>query len=274
MIAKPLTQLLRKNQFTWSEAAQQAFEQLKQAMATTPVLALPDFQQTFIIETDACDGGIGAVLMQRDQPVAFLSKALTQQHLHLSIYEKEFLALIMAVEKWRQYLQHQEFIIRTDHKSLAYLTEQNLHSVMQKKTMARLMGLQFKVIYKKGKDNVVADALSRMHHLFAIQAVSSVQPEWIQELLNSYGTDSTAQQLFTELAVHSPNAQGFSLHKGLIRYKGKVWVAQNAALQTKLIHALHSSAIGGHSGINATYFRLKKLFHWKGLKQDVEDYVR
>jgi hypothetical protein len=76
------------------------------------------------------------------------------------------------------------------------------------------------------------------------------------------------------LAVHSPNAQGFSLHKGLIRYKGKVWVAQNAALQTKLIHALHSSAIGGHSGINTTYFRLKKLFHWKGLKQDVEDYVR
>jgi hypothetical protein len=94
MVAKPLTQLLRKNQFTWSE-------ELKQATANTLVLALPDFQQTFIIETDACDGGIGAVLMQRDQPVAFLSKALTQHHQHLSIYEKEFLALIMAVKKWR-----------------------------------------------------------------------------------------------------------------------------------------------------------------------------
>jgi hypothetical protein len=140
--------------------------------------------------------------------------------------------------------------------------------------MAWLMGLQFKVIYKKGKEKVVVDALSRMHHLFAIQAVSSVQPEWIQELLNSYATDSTTQQLFTELAVHSPNAQGFLLNKGLIRYKGKVWVAQNAALQTKLIHALHYCAIGGHLGINATYFRLKKLFHWKGSKQDVEDYVR
>jgi len=71
---------------------------------TTPVLALPNFQEPFIIETDACDGGIGAVLMQREQPVAFLSKALGDKHKHLSIYEKEFLALLMAVQKWRQYL--------------------------------------------------------------------------------------------------------------------------------------------------------------------------
>lgn len=64
------------------------------------------------------------------------------------------------------------------------------------------------------------------------------------------------------------------MDKGLIRYKDKLWVAQNAALQTKLIVSFHSSVIGGHSGINATYFRLKKLFQWKGLKQDVEKFVR
>jgi hypothetical protein len=73
--------------------------------------------------------------------VAFLSKALGPNHQRLSIYEKEFLALIMAVERWRPYLQGHEFIIRTDHKSLAYLNEQNLHSNMQRKAMTRLMGL-------------------------------------------------------------------------------------------------------------------------------------
>lgn len=206
------------------------------------------------------------MLMQREQPIAFLSKGLTQQHKHLSIYEKEFLAPIMAVEKWRQYLQHKEFIIRTDHKVLAYLTEQNLHSDMQRKAMARLMGLQFKIVYKQGKANVVVDALSRMHHLFALQAVSAAEPVWIQELLNYYATDPRAQQLLTELAVQSPNEQGFSLDKGLIRFKEKLWVAQNSALQTKLIIAFRSSAIGGHSGVNTTYFKMKQLFHWKGLK--------
>jgi len=93
------------------------------------------------VETDACADGIGAVLMQKGQPIAFLSKALGEKHKHLSIYEKEFLALIMAVERWRHYLQRQEFIILTDHKSLAYLQEQNLYSDMQRKAMTRLMGL-------------------------------------------------------------------------------------------------------------------------------------
>ena len=89
----------------------------------------------------------------------------------------------MAVEKWRQYLQRQEFIIRTDHKSLAYLNEQNLHSELQRKAMTRLMGLQFRMVYRKGKENLAADALSRVGHMMAIQAVPVVQPQWLQEVL-------------------------------------------------------------------------------------------
>jgi len=73
------------------------------------VLLLPDFSIPFVVETDASEVGVGAVLMQKDQPVAFLSKALGPAHQKLFIYEKEFLALIMAVEKWRPYLQRQEF---------------------------------------------------------------------------------------------------------------------------------------------------------------------
>lgn len=123
IIARPLTNLLRKKQFQWTHSATMAFQQLKEAMVRAPVLAIPDFGQQFIVETDACEVGIGAVLLQRDQPIAFLSKALGPAHQNLSIYEKEFLALIMAVERWRQYLQRQEFIIKTDHHSLSYLTE-------------------------------------------------------------------------------------------------------------------------------------------------------
>ena len=93
-----------------------------------------------------------------------------------------------------------------------------------------------------------------MSHLAALQAISKVQSVWLQEVLNSYSTDSHAQNLLTQLAINSSDAHGFSLHHGLIKYKGRVWIAHNSALQTKLIAAVHSSAIGGDLGVHATYY--------------------
>jgi hypothetical protein len=121
ILAKPLTVLLQQKQFGWPPSAQTAFEALKDAMITTPVLALPNFSETFVIETDACDTGIGAVLSQKGHPVAFYSKALGVKNSQLSTYEKEFLAILMAVEKWRCYLSRGPFVIRTDHRSLCHL---------------------------------------------------------------------------------------------------------------------------------------------------------
>lgn len=88
--------------------------------------------------------------------------------------------------------------------------------------MTRLMGMQFKIIYRKGKENLAADALSRVAHLLAVQAVSSVQPAWIQEVLNSYETDLHAQHLSQRLAMTSPDEAGFSLDKGLIKHNNTV----------------------------------------------------
>jgi hypothetical protein len=108
------------------------------------------------------------------------------------------------------------------------------------------MGLQFKIVYKKGKENVAADALSRLSHLNSLQAVSMVKPDWLQEVLHSYVTDPRTQQLLQQLVIASPNASGYSLHDGLIKYKNQLSIAQNSALQTKLIATFHSSAIRGH----------------------------
>jgi hypothetical protein len=90
LITKPLTQLLTKKGFSWTPEANTAFLQLKSAMLSTPVLALPDFSVPFTVETDACDTGVGAVLMQAGHPIAYMSKALGVQNKKLSIYEKEF----------------------------------------------------------------------------------------------------------------------------------------------------------------------------------------
>ena len=273
LITKPLTQLLTKKGFAWTPEATAAFTTLKSAMMSTPVLALPDFSVPFTVETDACDTGVGAVLMQRGHPIAYMSKALGILNRKLSIYEKEFLALIMAIDKWRQYLQRGKFTILTDHKSLCNLTDQQLNSELQKKAMVKLADLQFEIKYRKGADNCAADSLSRVGHLLEMQAITTCQPIWLQEVLNSYATDATASALLQELAIHSPNEKGYALEKGLITYKGRLWIGSNLALQTKLIASLHDSAIGGHSGIQATYQRLKQLYYWPGLKTAVENYV-
>jgi hypothetical protein len=273
IIAKPLTSLLKKKQFQWNSDATTAFETLKQAMSSTPVLALPSFEESFTVETDASDIGLGAVLMQKDQSIAFLSKALAKKNKHLFIYE-EFLALIMDVERWRPYLQHKEFTIKTDHKGLCFLEGQLLHSDLQRKAMSKLMGLQFHIVYRQGKENLAADALSRVGHVLAMQGVSEVKPLWLQEMLNSYRTDPISQQLLTSLAVYSPDEQGLSLHQGLIRREDQIWVGHNSALRTKLIAVLHDSALGGHSGMMATYQRVKRAFYWKGLKGDVTNFVK
>jgi hypothetical protein len=133
VISKPLTDLLQKNSFKWSETATQAFEALKRAMCSSPVLALPNFQQPFILETDACETGMGAVLMQNKQPIAYYSKAMGVKYQALSTYEKELMALVSAVQKWRHYLQNGRFVIRTDHESFKHLLSQKLtHSLQQK----------------------------------------------------------------------------------------------------------------------------------------------
>lgn len=119
IIAKPLTTLLKKHLlFIWTLEQDIAFHTLKTALCQAPVLALPDFSKQFCIGTDASELGIGAVLMQDGHPLAYLSKALGPKSRGLSTYVKEYMAILIAVQTWRAYLQFQEFIILTDQRSL------------------------------------------------------------------------------------------------------------------------------------------------------------
>jgi hypothetical protein len=99
VISQPLTTLLKKGAlYIWTPATETAFRVLQQALITAPVLALPDFKHQFVIDTDACDVGIGAVLSQQGHPIAYVSKALGPRNRGLSVYEKEYLAILLAVQ--------------------------------------------------------------------------------------------------------------------------------------------------------------------------------
>lgn len=276
MISQPLTHLLRKNvPFVWSADAATAFQQLKQALVTAPVLALPDFTKRFELETDACELGVGAVLIQGGHPLAYVSRGLGPRTRGLSTYEKEHMAILLAVDQWRPYLQHAEFWIHTDHKSLVQLEEQRLHTPWQQKMFTKLLGLQFRIKYKKGADNRAADALSRrpVYDEFLL-AISHAQPTWLAEVLEAYEKDETTKALLTRLAVKEDPDDSFSLRDGLIRYKNRLWLPPAAELTSKLIAAFYSSPVGGHSGIPVTLRKLKQLFYWKGMKAQTTVYVQ
>jgi hypothetical protein len=149
MLAKPLTELFKKGQmFVWTSNTEQSFQALKSALITASILALPNFNQPFVVETDASDKGIGAVLQQSGHLIAYVSRALGPKNQGLSTYEKESLAILMGMDHWRSYLQPSKFIIQTDQRSLVHLDDQRLNTYGQQKALTKLMGLQYKIFYK------------------------------------------------------------------------------------------------------------------------------
>ena len=140
--------------------------------------------------------------------------------------------------------------------------------------MTKLVGLQFSIQYRKGVEDTVADALSRVAHLFSVQSISTSKPVWVQEILNSYSVDPVACSMLQKLAVDPDSCPGFQLQEGLIKQDRKIRVVANSGLQTKLNQAFHASPVGGHSCILSPYHRVKQLFSWAGMKVAVENFVK
>lgn len=264
VIAKPLIDLLKKDGFKWSEGAELSFQQLKTALCSAPVLALPDLTQQFIVETDASAMGIGAVLMQQHHPLAFISKALSPKQQVFSVYDKELLAILLAIKQWYYYLISGHFILKTDQKSLKHLFEQKITTPLQHSWMVKLMHYDFEIQYKKGVDNVAADALSRLQSssLYAL-AVSTFEPLLLEKVKNSWVHDKDLQGVLTKLQA-AELCDHFTWENGLLLRKGKLVVGQVMPLRLEIVAYCHGSSLGGHSGYQATLQRLKSMFYWKG----------
>ena len=103
--------------------------------------------------------------------------------------------------------------------------------------------------------------------------MSVCQPAWLLEVLQSYDSDPMTQELLAKLSDNFVSPPHYTLQDGLIGYKGRIWVGNDAALRLKLVQAMHASAVGGHSGVPVTYRRIKQHFYWPGLKAEVRTFV-
>nr|XP_023887116.1 uncharacterized protein LOC111999228 [Quercus suber] len=161
-LAIPLTEIVKKSVgFKWGSEQDRAFIEIKERLRGAPLLALPDFSKSFEIECDASRIGVGAVLMQEKRPIAYFSEKLNGAALNYPTYDNELYALVRALETWQHYLWPKEFVIHTDHESLKHLKGQGKLNRRHAKWVEFIETFPYVIKYKQGKENIVADALSR-----------------------------------------------------------------------------------------------------------------
>ena len=238
-------------------------------MSNAPVLATPDFSKPFIIECDASGFGIGAVLMQQGHPIAFESRKLNKRERLKSTYNKEILAIMHALAKWRKYLLGSKFSIRTDHNSLHHLFQQKMLSKEQQKWIEKIAAFDLEILHKRGKDNVVADALSRKDEEPTLLAMSVVVPEWLNEIRSEYAKDLEVTAIINNL----PNNSKFEWKNDILWYKGRIYLSTNSKFKFKILKELHDSPSAGHVGFFKTYYNARQSFFWKGMNRDIQKYV-
>ena len=150
----------------WDSECNRAFEKLKEFLCSTPVLWSPDFTREFVLQTDASDFGVGAVLSQfddegTDHPIAYFSRKLLPREQRYSTVEKECLAIKLGTQAFRVYLLGRQFTIQTDHRALQWLDRLKETNGRLTRWSLALQPFQFKVQHRAGKANANADALSR-----------------------------------------------------------------------------------------------------------------
>ena len=166
-IAAPLIEIGKEDaEFRLLEKKQKSFEYLKKILISPPILRLPDFSKKFFIETDASGIAIGAVIAQEYEgilcPIAYESKKLTSAEQKYPVHEQELYAIFNACKTFRCYIEGTKFKIYTDHASLKYIKTQPAMSRRVTRWMEFLETFDYEICYKKGEENVVADALSRI----------------------------------------------------------------------------------------------------------------
>jgi hypothetical protein len=204
-IAAPLTALLRKDGFSWSKKVTAAFAALKGVVTSAPVLAMPNFAKTFVVESDASSHGFEAVLVQDNHPIMFFIRSVAPRHRTLAAYERELIGLVHVVRHWQPYLWGRCFVAKTNHYSLKYLLGQRLSSIPQHHWDGKLVGFDFAMEFKPGHSNVVADAVLRRDtpEGGTVMVLSAPRFDFIDRLHQAQATDPALIALQDEIQAGS-----------------------------------------------------------------------
>jgi hypothetical protein len=230
-----------------------------------------DFDKEFVVETDALGKGIRAVLMQAGRPIAYMSQTLSDKAQKKSVYERELMAIVIAIQKWRPYLLGRHFKVHTDQKSLKFITEQRTMGEDQQKWISKLLGFDFEIKYKPGKENNAADALSRQMQYHTITTIQCEAWEGLEEEVQA---DEKLKAMVQALIGDPMSHPGYQLKGGRLFHEGRVVIPKQSPRIAWLLHEFHDTAVGGHSGSLRTYKKISKLVYWEGMRKQIHAYVQ
>uniref|UniRef100_A0A674P365 Gypsy retrotransposon integrase-like protein 1 n=1 Tax=Takifugu rubripes TaxID=31033 RepID=A0A674P365_TAKRU len=268
-VAAPLTRLTSTLlSFRWTPEAEAAFNRLKVLFSSSPILTHPDPSRQFVVEVDASDVGVGAVLSQRsgeDQklhPCAFFSHRLSPAERNYDVGNKELLAVVLALQEWRHWLEGatQPFIVWTDHKNLTYLRNAKRLSSRQARWALFLGRFRFTLTYRPGSRNLKPDALSRQ---FASEP-GEMDPDPILPLSCILGAASwQVEERVREAQQSAPDPGGCPPNRLFVP----------VAVRSEVLHWAHSSRLTCHPGVNRSLHFLRQRFWWPSMARDTKDYI-
>ncbi|GJF00822.1 polyprotein [Phanerochaete sordida] len=306
-ICRPLHDLTKKDTpFNWGSAQADAFETLKRAFTTQPVLAMWNIDYPTRIEADASGYATGGVIAQLDPNdklwhlIAFRSQTMSPAGRNYEIWDREMLAIIEALKNWRQFLEGlpEPFDIWTDHQNLQYWkTAQNL-TRRQARWACYLAEYDFRIVHKPEKTHLIADPLSWPSSLYisdnednrsqivlkpeqfkiaATAVFAKIAPLEKRIRDNSDKEQEVADALQTLRTKGPCRLQNGTLeweeHEGLLYYKGKLYVPNSPSLRNDVIQSCYDSPTAGHPGKHATLELVSRYYWWPRVSSDVERYV-
>ncbi|SJL08165.1 uncharacterized protein ARMOST_11528 [Armillaria ostoyae] len=275
-VVRALTQLTGNTEWTWGAAQNQAFQQLKKQMAEDVILAIPDKTGRFRVEADTSNGAVGTVLSQEQagvwRPVAFMSKALTATERNYEIYDKELLAIMLALSDWRHYLMG--------------ALEDKLNR-RQARWVTKLAEYHFVLKHKPGTANIKADLLSRRSDHDQGEDdngdITVLSPEHFQAMIMPTTTEThervktvTRQKELWDkgIATSLEHERGITEKDGILYYENRVYIPHHTALWGDVISQSHDHITARHPGIAKTKELILREYWWPKMNKDIEAYVK
>ena len=299
-ISRPLSDLTKKKvPWKWELDQQQAFETLKNCLITPPVLKQADGTKPYILRTDASSYALGAVLLQgegpTEHPIEYASRLLTQAERNYSTTEREALAVVWALKKFRGYVEETEVIVASDHQPLKWLLTLKSPTGRLARWALEIQSFNLKVQYISGKVNVVADMLSRpvceeeevSPCEICTIVVADMPARSSKDIRESQLQDDSLKKIID--SFESPHKtedfanwteRGFLMNQGVLyRYVPEA-DSEDAQLviptheRESIMHKHHDDPMAGHYGEDGTFQRIAKRYYWTGMRKYISEYVK